>query len=562
MDRREFLASSIGAAGILALGNPLGKFSKKSKRPNIIFFFTDDQDMDSNSAFGGNVITPNIQRLADEGMMFTNAHMSSTVCTPSRYTCLTGRYAGRSYFAPYMEDNPIGTQGFPSFGVGVEEDGLNVGAAMKQSGYVTGYVGKWHVGEDIKRKDEFKAHGLEWIPLDADPKDPKTIAAARSNHEWYKQQIRGKGFDYAEAIYWENMKAPHAEHNPEWTINAALDFIEDNKDKPFYLHYCTTLMHGGKTQWTKSMKYPHISGEGYLDVLPDVMPPRQTTIDRVNEKGLEEYTAGYTWLDDSIGAVLDKLDELGIADNTIFVYVPDHGSFYKSSLFAKNGTQVPLIIRWPEKIKAGSESDELVQNIDFVPTWYDVAGAKLPKNYKLDGRSLLPLLAGDDAEWRDSLYFEIGYGRAVQTKDYKYIAVRYPKEQMEQIKNSTIENLPKNLAYIGRLGIGTRGALNPNFFDSDQLYYLPDDPDEQNNLAGDPKYQFRLEKMKTILRKYLQSFKGRPFGEFVPGGNAAAARGIQKQIEMVKKLTINNKEVIVPDELKQTTTKTKRNRKK
>ncbi len=172
-------------------------------------------------------------------------------------------------------------------------------------------------------------------------------------------------------------------------------------------------------------------------------------------------------------------------------------------------------------IKAGAECDELVQNIDLAPTFFDLAGAKVPDKYIVDGRSLRPVFTGGSpGRWRDHLYFEMGFARAVCTKDFKYVAVRYPKEQIDQIRKARPESLPKLMAYIGRMGIGTRGAQNPGFFDYDQLYNVKRDAKEQRNLAANPRYSQTLAQMRRMLKKDLESF-GRPFGEFVPGGNAA-----------------------------------------
>jgi len=167
-------------------------------------------------------------------------------------------------------------------------------------------------------------------------------------------------------------------------------------------------------------------------------------------------------------------------------------------------------MRWPRAIKAGAKCGELVQNIDLVPTFFDIAEAKVPDEYITDGRSLRPVFGGQAPEcWRDHLYFEIGLARAVCTKDFKYVAVRYPKERIDQIRKARPESLPKLMAYIGRMGIGTRGAQNPGFFDYDQLYDLRKDPKEQRNLAANPRHSQRLAQMRRMLKKDLESF-GRP----------------------------------------------------
>ena len=545
VSRRDFLR---GAAVAFTLPAVVRSAQRTDERPNIILFITDDQDKHSIGAYGGNSLTPNLDRMAREGMVFHQAYVSSTVCTPSRYSFLTGRYAGRSYCKRYENECPPGQQGFPSFNVELEEDNMNVGAVLQKSGYATGYVGKFHVGPDIKRPEEHERLGLKYVPKDASANSEAT-AAFRHNERWYRRYLEKKGFSWTKHIYWGNMQRPFNHHNPEWTIEAALEFIDENKDGPFYLHYCTTLTHGPDKSWRNSMDHPRVSGEGMLDKPPNVMTDRQELLKRLEAKRLDPDNghAGYAWVDDSVGAILKKLDELGIADNTLIVFTSDHGSNMKGALYNIDGTCVPWIMRWPGAIKAGAECDELVQNIDLAPTFFDLAGATVPDKYVMDGRSLKPLFADrKPKQWRDHLYFEMGSGRAVCTKDWKYIAVRYPKERIAEIKKARPDSLPKLMAYIGRMGIGTRGAQNPSFFDYDQLYNVKRDAKERQNLAGNPNYSKRLADMRRMLKKYLESF-GRPFGEFVPGGNAAPAGLIDEQVELVKKIKIVGKRIILLD---------------
>ncbi|MHC4439088.1 MAG: sulfatase family protein, partial [Planctomycetota bacterium] len=399
INRRDFLRGTVAAVTIPAI---VQSSNRKDKRPNIIVFITDDQDKHSIGAYGGNSLTPNLDRMAREGMVFHQAYVSSTVCTPSRYSFLTGRYAGRSYCRRYENEYPPGQQGFPSFNVELEEDNMNVGAVLQKSGYATGYVGKFHVGPDIKRPYEYEKLGLRYVPKDA-PANSETTAAFRHNERWYRRYLKKKGFSWAKHIYWGNMHSPFTHHNPEWTIEAALEFIDEHKDRPFYLHYCTTLTHGPDKSWSDSMEHPCVSGEGMLDEIPEVMTDRKVLLKRLKDKGLdpEQGHAGYAQVDDSVGAILKKLDELGIAGNTLVVFTSDHGSNMKGSLYNIDGTCVPWIMRWPGAIKAGAECNELVQNIDLAPTFFDLAGATVPDKYIRDGRSLKPLFAGRKPEqWR------------------------------------------------------------------------------------------------------------------------------------------------------------------
>ncbi len=498
------------------------------EKPNIIFFIADDVDKYQIACFGGAVFTPNIDSLAAQGMLFHHAYVNSTVCTPSRYSLTTGRFAGRSRFAPYLKDYPIGSQGLPSFDVGLEQDLMNIGYTLKSQGYKTGWVGKFHIGEDATlnglTNDEKK------FLKTASPNDPVATELFQKEEKAFREYITNKGFSWAKNIYEGNLEDPFDEHNLEWSIEAALEFIDSAGGKPFYLHLNTTLLHGPDGSWEQSLAFPKYTGAGLIDhELLAGMPPRSTINERITANGfnLNDNPSGITWMDDGVGAIMRKLDSLGIRENTLFVFLPDHGSANKASLFNKDGTNIPMIIRYPAEISPGNQSSSLVQALDMIPTFYELAGVELPSEYKIDGKSLRPLFSDPTAKIHESLYFELGCARSVMTEDFKYTAVRYPEDRIQDILNIKEEDLKdkvmKKLIYLtGNVGISTRGIkYNPDHLSPDQLYKLSEDPGELNNLAEDPDYSQVVDEMKRILYGYLSSFEGRPFGEFIPGTNAA-----------------------------------------
>jgi len=516
-------------------------------------FLIDDQNPSSIAAFGGNTYTPNIDRMAKEGMKFTRAYVSSSVCTPSRYSFLTGRFAGNSHSKLY--NDAVGgkeNQGLPGFNVALERDKMNVGNVLREAGYTTGFVGKFHLTSKSDFPEFYKGKN-KWIHISKDARPgPEASAQFKHNERWTRRYLKELGFSWAKNVYPENSHKPYSEHNPEWTTVAALEFIEENKKGPFYLHLCSTLLHGPDKSWRKSMDRPLVTGEGEVESLPKVMTPRAELLNTITEKGFDpdSHVAGEAWIDDSIGAIFRKLKELGIDDNTLVVFSPDHGRDGKASVFSHGAAQVPMIMRWPNKIPAGQVCDELVQNIDLVPTFFELGKAKKPESYRIDGKSLTPLLKNGTADdWRSHLYLEMGAARATVTKDWSYIAVRYTKEQIAAIKRAEPKNLPKAMSYIGRLGIGVRGADRPGFFDQDQLYHLKKDPKEMKNLADNELHASRLKTIRNLMQKDLESI-GRPFGEFIPGGNATAPGQIDRQIDIVKKLKIKGKTVTVPESLK------------
>jgi len=254
-------------------------------------FLIDDQNKTSIGAYGGKTWTPNLDRLAREGMRFTRAHVSSTVCTPSRYSFLTGRYAGNSYSKLYAQAcGGAQRQGYPNFNVALESDRMNVGRVLSEAGYATGFVGKYHLTSRLDQPEFFEgADGLLEIPRTVEA-GPQASAAFRRNERAMRR--------YIESLYPENMQRPYAQHNPEWTVQAALEFIEENRSRPFYLHCCPTLLHGGEASWRQSMDHPLVSGEGWLDALPEVMTPRAKLLDTIRpeqshrRRGVDRRCAG------------------------------------------------------------------------------------------------------------------------------------------------------------------------------------------------------------------------------------------------------------------------------
>ena len=498
-----------------------------AEKPNIIFFLVDDYDKPETSPYGGNVLTPNLDRLAAEGMLFNNAYVTSTVCTPSRYTMLTGRYAGSSTAKEFLTLFPKGLQSMPGFNVNLEHDNMNVGNVLARNGYATGFVGKYHVGPE---HDEgfFKEAGLFNIPKNVEYTDELNQHKYR-NEKIHRKLIKDRGFTWAKNIYWSNLKAPFKGHNPEWTTAAAIEFIEEHKDQPFYLHVCSTLLHGPNGEWHNSLLNRElVTGEGMIEKPIKSQPSRASVMKRIKAAGLTENEAGYLWMDDGIGVILDKLDELGIADNTIFLFVSDHGSSGKGSLFRTKGMEVPCIVRWPNGIKAGTVCDELLQSTDFVPTWLEVAGAEIPKGYHLDGISLAPLFKNPNQPYRDYVFGEMGGARSIKTKDWNLITLRYPKDIIayEDRKLKQLTGLSG--------GISRAGYTHKYAFDTDQLYHLGRDPGEQVNLAGDPEHAIQLKKMMRTLSAVLEGFPDHPYGELFPGGDTTGPEEAAALLKRVK----------------------------
>jgi arylsulfatase A-like enzyme len=535
-------------------------------KPNVILIMTDDQKFSSLGFGGGNVLTPKIDSLVKGGVVFTNAFVSSTVCSPARYTTLTGRYAGRNYSPNFIAHSPLDSMSRICIeDIDMEKDGMNLQSVMHSNGYATGIVGKWHLGPHIG----YPTYGPTWSEFGlssyAQTADPKTNATANSamklNHGLYAAAIRAYGWDYAASLYVANLAELKNDylnvHNIDWTAKGALDFIEQNKAKPFFLYFATTLNHGpdpwnlnaSKQLYTSVDADPRISGEGYLDSAPGVLPSRANVKARVAAASKAANTAYCTWLDDAVGALVKKVRDLGLDSNTIFIYMTDQGfeRYGKATLF-EGGIRIPLAMTWKGTITPAKTCAALVQNIDITPTILDLCGVSLPKSYLIDGTSMVPLLPGKrggsvSGAIHQSLFFEIGYARAVRTLTSKYIAVRYPADVQAKIN----AGIKFDGYYAPDIGVDERGTLtypyllnnphlghfssasNPNYFDRDQLYAIATDPAESSNLlydtAGNPlpnsqisaANQQKRAEMQALLTSYLNTFPRRPYGELSDG---------------------------------------------
>jgi arylsulfatase A-like enzyme len=515
--RTNFRLSMLRIVSLVVLYSSLVT-AASARQPNFLIFLVDDYDKYETSPYGGKVLTPNLDRLAREGMLFHNAHVTSTVCTPSRYTFLTGRYAGSSYCKQYRTLFPPGQQGSPGFNMSLEKDNMNIGAILARHGHATGFVGKYHVGPgdaDFHRTSE-----LHMVEKNA-PYTEAINRQQRENEARYRELIQDRGFTWAKHIYWENTKAPFQMHNPEWTIEAAVEFLEANHARPFYLHYSTTLLHGPNGSWRRSLDHPEITGAGKISRKLASMPPRDTVMTRIRAAGLTDNEAGYLWMDDSLGVLLKTLDQLKIAEHTVVLFVADHGSHNKGSLLKTRGTEIPCLLRWPGRVKGGVTCNELIQNTDFVPTWLELAKVSPPAGYQIDGVSISPLFAKPGRPIRPFVYAEMGAARSVKTKTHNYIALRYTREQLDGVRAGNRRHLKALTGLSGGVSRSVNSTTNP--YAADQLYDLRDDSTEQHNLARDASQSQVLRALQNFLKTELQRFPRRPYGEFVPGGNAVAA---------------------------------------
>ena len=503
------------------------------EKPNFVFFILDDMEKNMFNCLPegkGKNLTPNIDRLAAEGTLFMNQYVASPVCTPSRFNSLTGVYGSRANNEEFIKEAEQKGQSVVQWNTDIiPGDENTLPKILQRNGYRTGFVGKNHV---------MKVKGWTWLPFNTDVTKPEIKEILAKNKKLVQEGFRKMGWEFVESVYYRNpeMLGPEAlsVHNQDWITKGAIDFLESqkNEDRPFFLYFATTIPHWPtepKRSWNAN---PLATADGFLDDTLHVQPPRHTIPERLAKAGLAgQNKENVLWLDDAVGAVMKKLEEEGLLENTYVFFFNDHGQDAKGTLY-QGGVLDPSIIWHFGGLKSGKVNYTRICNIDFAPTMLDLAGIDYTQ-YPFDGKSFRPVLEGNPAEIHESLYFEMGYTRAVIKGKYKYLALRYPeyalkwsleerKKRVEEInakrrkRNQILANpqadptLP--FSHISLLPGGNNAELSsygklPGYFDPDQLYDLEADPEEMHNLAYDPEYKDVLEDLKAEMKKYLSTFK-------------------------------------------------------
>ncbi len=420
--------------------------------PNIVFILADDLGYNDISTFGGGVAggavpTPNIDRLAAQGAIFTNAYSGTGTCAPSRAMLMTGRYPSRTgfEFTPMPPGMPRilglfseGTQeetGLPDGtsnldiaddaemvefqDMGLPPEEVTIAEALKPQGYHNIHIGKWHLG----RSEQFRpvAQGFDESLLMASglylPEDDPGVVNAKLDFDpidrflWGILQYAAE-YNRAGEAFVEDRFEPGGYLTDYWT-DEALEAIEANRNQPFFLY----LAHWG----------PHTPLQATVadyEAVGDIEPHR-----------LRVYAAMIRAVDRSVGRVMDKLEEEGLADNTIIVFSSDNGGAgylglpdvndpfrgWKITLF-EGGIRVPMFVSWPDRITPGAVIDEPVAHIDVMPTLAAAAGAPLPEGRAIDGRNILPLAMGKaDSIQRenDAIFWSSGFYKVVRAEDWK-----------------------------------------------------------------------------------------------------------------------------------------------
>jgi arylsulfatase A-like enzyme len=490
-------------------------------RPNFVFIIADDLyvDMLNYTATGqGKNFTPQLDRLAAEGTVMTDQHIVSPVCTPSRYNCLTGRYASRATNPMFTRQTGRAGTTIVAWNSKITPSDVTLPQLLRAAGYVTGIAGKQHVVDVPDRRRP---------AADADPRAPEVRAQLAHNERVERAALAAAGFDKAGGIYHGNpdelSPAALRVHNMDWVAQAGVDFVARHagKGRPFFLYFAPTLAHSPYTPDRSWNADPRMTPYGVLDTPPDVLPSREDRARRLREHPSPgRHRENLLWLDDAIRALWRQLEATGELERTVIVFFNDNGQDGKGSIY-QSAAWSPSVVWRQGGFAVGRTCAVRVTNLDFAPTILDLAGVVAPPGH-FDGRSFRPALEGRTDPLHESVYFELGFTRGVRVGDWKYLALRYPPQPERFALVVDPPHLQGFQRPAGQPAFGHIGGNNnelaalrtqPAYFERDQLYDLASDPREQRNLAADPRQAAILAELQRTLQRHLSRLPG-GFGEF------------------------------------------------
>lgn len=500
---------------VLAGGSrPVQAQEPESERPNIVFIFSDDHAVQALGAYGGRLAgvnpTPEIDRLAEEGMLFRNAFVTNSICAPSRAAILSGQFGHMNGVRTNQQEDSLAASvtTFPEL--------------LQDAGYQTAMIGKWHLKSDPQGFDYWEVlpgQGVYYNPT-------FRTAGGKTEYTGYISKIitdravrwlqEDRSEDEPFLLMYQH-KAPHRNWQPGPDHLTTYDDITVPAPRSLFYDYsglstpavmqemevANDLSWGwdlklrrkpgspdSTTSWQERLgnrftpeqrrawnsAYSPKNQEFYQAYRNDELQGRDLTRWKY-QRYIKDYLRSIASMDDAIGRLLDELDRQGVSDETIVVYSSDQGFFlgekgwFDKRWMYEESLRMPLLVRWPGAVEAGSESTALVQNLDVAQTFLDAAGVNAPD--AMQGRSMVPLLRGEASSegWRDAIYYHY----------YEY---------------------PRPHSVMPHEGVRTDRYKLIHHYWADQwaLFDLKTDPHELNNLYGHPDYADVTERLKEKLR--------------------------------------------------------------
>ena len=492
---------------LLAGCSPDAEKKEGDKPLNFVLIFTDEMQFSDLGCYGGIIPTPNIDALAEEGVLFTRAYTPASMCTPSRYAVLTGQFPGRCSAPSFAEEKPANEPYNIAWNSWITPDKKTLPGILSENGFVTGMAGKWHIGE-VPEGTELP----KFLPED-DLENVETNDKLIKQQAVYQELVESHGgFDDARSVVWGNYDGQKLKalsfHNFPWMAKGALSFLDDQKknDKPFFLYFAPTAVHGPNhvADLKRDMSYtPGGRDTSLLRYNLNVFSLLEK-LDAAEPKTKHRYS-GMAQTDHVVGLIQNKLKELNLAQNTVIIFMSDHNIEPGKATSYEKGIKVPMIVYWPHKT-SGSVSHSMVQNTDIFPTILEALGIAPPENYMLDGVSMMPIIENPSQLTRQFVFAENGFTRSVSDGIYKYIALRFPKSLVDKMESGKMDHVPSYVKAWPQAHSAIAMNGFPCYFDQDQLYNLHDDPYEQINLYDDMEDSEELKTLKSALEAHLKTF--------------------------------------------------------
>jgi arylsulfatase A-like enzyme len=479
ISRREFVRTAAGIIAGQSLGGFMPKQSRKQKKPNLLFIWTDEQRADTMAAYGNNKIhAPNLNKLAGESVVFQKAYVTQPVCTPNRSAVMTGLWPHTSGCTENNIPLPKNISCLPEL--------------LNDSDYRTAYMGKWHLGDEI-----FAQHGFEeWVSMEDGYSNYYGKERDRKKRSDYHHFLIDKGYKSDRSNKFSRSFAARRpiEHcKPSFLEMKACEFLRRHRNEPFILYINFLEPH---MPFFGPLDNEHNPDDvdlpaNFSDPLEDNEPlcyrrKREQCIKKYgsDEKDIRSLIARYwglvTQVDRSVGAILRTLETLGLTENTIVVYTSDHGDMMGShhmvekSVMYEEAVRIPWLIRIPQMKGNGRLIKNRVSQIDMVPTLLELLTAKSANS--LPGQSLVPLCTGDKVDQRD-VFIEWN---------------PYSKKRLEHLYTRTVISPD-----------GWKLCLSD--VDKCQLFNLQEDPGETTNLFDSGRYGNIISRLRSKIYKWQET---------------------------------------------------------
>lgn len=478
--------------------------SGQAQRPNIVYIMADDHATNAISAYGSHLTTvfktPNIDRLAAEGMRMDRTYCVNSICTPSRASIITGQYGHIS--------------GVKTLADAIPPNSVSVAVELRKGGYQTALFGKWHLKTEPFGYDYWKVgpgqgryHDPSFVEI-GQPYGPRGGEVVKGYYtdlvtdfalDWLKHRKPDKPF----ALFLHH-KAPHGKWEP---ADRYLNYLEDVEiPEPASLWEDFSHRSEASRNYGTSISHRLADRRNMIDdVSSEKWPTARVDMTGMTEKEktkaayqkyLKDYLRCVKAVDENVGRVLDYLDQAGLTENTLVIYTSDQGMFlgehdyFDKRWIFEEAFRMPFLARLPGKIRAGSTTKVLCANIDFAPTMLDLADLPVPG--AMQGKSFLPILENGKAprDWRESIYYRywmhlnghyIPAHFGVRTDDYKLI-------------------------FFYGLALGSSGAIDKQTPAGWELYDFRKDPQEINNVYGKPGYEKVTEDLKKELLRLKDEY--------------------------------------------------------